>query len=169
MTRQNATPADTLDMMTGEHVAQGEGAALDAAMAGLSAADVTAEDWDEWGEGLRRREAVYRRARLRLEALRAGEVLPECEQCGETIVGRSDARYCSTRCRVAAHRGKAKLTEAEKKAKEDERHKELMLTELERLRGQVKYARHFAEAVKPSGRKKVVGWLRDAIEDIEAL
>ena len=65
-------------------------------------------EWEEWLEAFRTAEAGMRRARLRLEALQAGEVLPECEQCGETIVGRSDARYCSTRCRVAAHRGKSK-------------------------------------------------------------
>ena len=65
-------------------------------------------EWEEWLEAFRTAEAGMRRARLRLEALQAGEVLPECEQCGETIVGRSDARYCSTRCRVAAHRAKSK-------------------------------------------------------------
>jgi uncharacterized C2H2 Zn-finger protein len=156
-------------MVTGDMPADYERVSLESSIADMTASDVTAEQWDEWAEGLRRREAVYREARLRLEALRDGEVLPECEQCGETFVGRSDARYCSTRCRVAAHRGRAKLTEAEKKAKEDERHKDLMLSELERLRQQAKYARHFAEAVKPSGRKKVIGWLQDAIKDIEAL
>lgn len=74
-------------------------------------------EWEEWAEAFRTAEAGMRRARLRLEALRAGEVLPECEQCGETIVGRSDARYCSTRCRVAAHRAKPKaVREAEDQA-----------------------------------------------------
>jgi hypothetical protein len=27
-----------------------------------------------------------------------------CEQCGEKMIGRSDKRFCSSRCRVAAHR-----------------------------------------------------------------
>lgn len=72
------------------------------------ASKVPDAEWEEWVEAFRTAEAGMRRARLRLEALQAGEVLPECEQCGETIVGRSDARYCSTRCRVAAHRGKSK-------------------------------------------------------------
>lgn len=27
-----------------------------------------------------------------------------CERCGEPMTGRADRRYCSTRCRVAAHR-----------------------------------------------------------------
>lgn len=72
------------------------------------ASKVPDAEWEEWVEAFRTAEAGMRRARLRLEALQAGEVLPECEQCGETIVGRSDARYCSTRCRVAAHRAKGK-------------------------------------------------------------
>lgn len=108
MTRQNATPSETLDMMTGEHVAQCEGETLKGAISELTAEGVADYEWNDWLDGLRRRETVYRNARLRLEALRSGEVLPECEQCGETIVGRSDARYCSTRCRVAAHRAKSK-------------------------------------------------------------
>lgn len=31
----------------------------------------------------------------------------QCKRCGATFTGRVDARYCSTRCRVAAHRAKA--------------------------------------------------------------
>ena len=30
-----------------------------------------------------------------------------CERCDAAFTGRADARYCSTRCRVAAHRSKA--------------------------------------------------------------
>ena len=31
----------------------------------------------------------------------------QCEQCGKTFTPtRSDARYCSTKCRVAAHRSR---------------------------------------------------------------
>jgi IS5 family transposase len=95
-------------MVTGEMVADYERAALGSSIADLTAGDVTTEQWDDWLEGLRRRETVYREARIRLEALRSGEILPECKRCGETIVGRADARYCSTRCRVAAHRAKSK-------------------------------------------------------------
>jgi len=29
-----------------------------------------------------------------------------CEQCDEPMMGRADKRYCSPRCRVAAHRAK---------------------------------------------------------------
>jgi len=37
-----------------------------------------------------------------------------CEHCGEEFTPkRSDARFCSVRCRVAAHRGKADEREAE--------------------------------------------------------
>ena len=63
-------------------------------------------EWDEWIRNLRAGEAGLRAMRLRVEALRDGEALPECQHCGESFAGRSDARYCSTRCRVAAHRAK---------------------------------------------------------------
>lgn len=117
MTKHEIPAGGWLDMATGEGVSDGESASFDSALAGLSVDDVDPSDWDIWIKGLRRRETVYRSARLRLEALRAGEVLPVCAQCGETIAGRSDARYCSTRCRVAAHRAKPKaVREAEDQA-----------------------------------------------------
>lgn len=41
---------------------------------------------------------------IRLERLRrAGKARP-CDQCGSDFVGRSDARFCSSSCRVASHR-----------------------------------------------------------------
>jgi hypothetical protein len=40
-----------------------------------------------------------------------------CQWCGQPFAGRADARYCSARCRVAAHRasksGKPKAPQAE--------------------------------------------------------
>ena len=67
---------------------------------------VPADEWDEWIAKFRDGEAALRKLRLRVDALRDGEALPECQHCGESFAGRSDARYCSTRCRVAAHRAK---------------------------------------------------------------
>lgn len=76
---------------------------------GMVADAVTAVEWDEWVENVRAGESAMRDLRLRIEALRDNNgVLPECETCGGEFTGRSDARYCSTRCRVAAHRAKGK-------------------------------------------------------------
>lgn len=41
---------------------------------------------------------------LRGERLRRRGAWRECERCGEEFLGRGDARFCSARCRVAAHR-----------------------------------------------------------------
>lgn len=39
------------------------------------------------------------------EAMHPFQSVRACEQCGQAIVGRSDAKYCSDRCRVRAWRG----------------------------------------------------------------
>ena len=41
----------------------------------------------------------------RRERARESEVR-SCQQCGEPMTGRADRKYCSARCRVAAHRAK---------------------------------------------------------------
>lgn len=43
---------------------------------------------------------------LRHERLRRREAWRDCENCGEAFLGRGDARFCTTRCRVAAHRAR---------------------------------------------------------------
>lgn len=35
----------------------------------------------------------------------------DCEWCGGPVVGRSDARYCGTTCRVSAHRERHATTD----------------------------------------------------------
>jgi hypothetical protein len=58
----------------------------------------------EWGIGeLRGQETILRRARRRLEALRDG-CTGTCPQCGNPLAARADAVYCSSACRVRAHR-----------------------------------------------------------------
>lgn len=41
---------------------------------------------------------------LRHERLRRRKAWHTCERCSEAFLGRGDARFCSARCRVAAHR-----------------------------------------------------------------
>lgn len=41
---------------------------------------------------------------LRHERLRRRGAWRDCEHCGEAFLERGDARFCSARCRVAAHR-----------------------------------------------------------------
>jgi len=129
-------------------------------------------DSSETVESLRERESELRKERLRLEALRdnAG-LLPECERCGVEFVGRSDARFCSTRCRVAAHRAANKLSDAERKAKKDAELQADAMRWLDEFYEMTKDVAWNVEYLKMNerGRKKVIGWLRDAIEDIEAL
>lgn len=121
----------------------------------------------------RERAADQRKVRLRLEALQSGEVLPECEHCGSDFVGRSDARFCSTQCRVAAHRARKKAegqeTAAEKQAKEDARLQGHLLDMLEKYREDTKFIGLLARMGKltPQTRKKILIWLKYAIEDIE--
>jgi hypothetical protein len=54
-------------------------------------------------DALARKEAKLRAFRLRVEALRTGEARV-CPSCGRGVVGRADRVYCSTACRVRAHR-----------------------------------------------------------------
>lgn len=136
---------------------------------------VKPEDRDAAIIEARRREADQREMRLRLEALQSGEVLPECKHCGSEFTGRSDARFCSTQCRVAAHRARVKaegqLTEAEKQAKEDAEFKDDAMRWLDGFYEKTKDVAGTVGHLKftPKGRRKVIGWMRDAIADIEAL
>jgi hypothetical protein len=41
---------------------------------------------------------------LRQERLRRRKAWRACGRCGQAFLGRGDARFCSARCRVAAHR-----------------------------------------------------------------
>ena len=63
--------------------------------------DVKAEPWmvDE----LRKGEAAVRRLRRQLEQRLAGEKPRGCARCGHPVTGRPDRKYCSDRCRQAAH------------------------------------------------------------------
>jgi len=45
---------------------------------------------------------------LRGERLRRRGAWLRCEQCSDSFLGRHDARFCSSRCRVAAHRNARK-------------------------------------------------------------
>lgn len=134
---------------------------------------VKPEDREDEIAAARERAADQRKVRLRLEALQSGEVLPECEHCGTDFVGRSDARFCSTQCRVAAHRARVKaegqVTEAEKQAKLSAKEKDDVVSFLNAYYEDTKLVALTARRVKPSLRKKMVGWMRDAIEDIENL
>ena len=132
------------------------------------ASKVPDAEWEEWVEAFRTAEAGMRRARLRLEALQAGEVLPECEQCGETIVGRSDARYCSTRCRVAAHRAKGKLPEAERQERASAKAREDRGQLLDNFHNEIESLVFIARNLDPKAREYIAGRFRDATADIEA-
>lgn len=44
------------------------------------------------------------RAQIYRDAAQVEQVERPCEQCGAPMTGRSDRRFCSSRCRVAAHR-----------------------------------------------------------------
>ena len=41
---------------------------------------------------------------IRIERMRRGGRVITCQRCHTRVVARRDARYCSARCRVAAHR-----------------------------------------------------------------
>ncbi len=58
---------------------------------------------DYWIGELRSSEASVRRLRKRLEALR-DEVGRLCPVCGRPVIGRADAVYCGSNCRIRAHR-----------------------------------------------------------------
>ena len=58
---------------------------------------------DGFIEDLRKGEAMTRKLRERLEALR-NKSARKCPSCGRSVVGRSDAIYCTTPCRIKAHR-----------------------------------------------------------------
>lgn len=148
-------------------------------MLGREAASVKPEDREALIAQAREREVEQRKYRQRLEALQSGEVLPECEQCGAEFAGRSDARFCSTRCRVAAHRAQKKAegqeTAAEKKARAkaeaNEARKTEILEVLERYREDTRAIVLGAKLGEWGSKtnEKILYWLRNAIEDIEAL
>lgn len=50
-------------------------------------------------------------SRLSVTRARSRPIFHRCEQCGVGFEARSDARYCSGRCRVAAHRQSKKPPE----------------------------------------------------------
>ena len=73
------------------------------AVAPLGVAEVSRGNLDTWIRELRDREASVRRLRKRLEALRDGDGR-SCPACGRPVLGRADAIYCSSLCRIRAHR-----------------------------------------------------------------
>jgi hypothetical protein len=64
---------------------------------------LTRKNLDHWITELREGETSVRHLRKRLEALRDG-VERTCPACGRPVTGRPDAIYCTTECRVRAHR-----------------------------------------------------------------
>lgn len=70
----------------------------------LPADRITIEPW--MVDSLREGEARLRRLRLQIEQHLAGQRGQSCAQCRRPIVGRTDRKFCSNRCRQAAHRGK---------------------------------------------------------------
>lgn len=68
-------------------------------LAGLTPGDLTARI-----KHMREAESAARTERLRLEAYLSGD-LRSCSVCGAEVVGRADAKFCSTACRVKSHRG----------------------------------------------------------------
>jgi hypothetical protein len=46
---------------------------------------------------------------IRIERMRRHGLLITCRRCGAQVVARRDAKYCSARCRVAAHRNGRRL------------------------------------------------------------
>jgi hypothetical protein len=81
---------------------------LTASMIDFPGADLVKLDRDQlahWIAELRRGETAVRRLRKRLQALQGG-VDRDCARpgCDRPVAGRPDALYCSTYCRVYAHR-----------------------------------------------------------------
>lgn len=66
-----------------------------------------AENLTAWIEHLRAAETSVRRHRKRLEALRDSATSRACPECGGPVVGRADAVYCGSTCRVRAHRARS--------------------------------------------------------------
>ena len=62
-------------------------------------------DWLEFVEHARPRSIGHTR---RAELIWTANTSLTCARCGTRFNGRTDARWCSTRCRVAAHRAKSK-------------------------------------------------------------
>jgi hypothetical protein len=58
---------------------------------------------DYFIDELRHVEATTRELRQRLEAVRDGQE-KKCPVCGRPVVGRADAIYCESNCRIRAHR-----------------------------------------------------------------
>src|SRR3954454_15359155 len=58
-----------------------------------------------WVAQLKSAETDLRKFRKQLEALQARSTRT-CPECGRAVVGRTDAIYCETRCRLAAHRSR---------------------------------------------------------------
>lgn len=70
----------------------------------LPADRITVEPW--MVDRLREGEAQLRRLRLQIERRLVEGQEQLCAQCRRPIVGRTDRKFCSNRCRQAAHRGK---------------------------------------------------------------
>lgn len=65
---------------------------------------LTPANLPHWIAELRRGETEVRLMRKRLEALQSSSDRP-CPHCGRQVAGRADKVYCTTECRVRAHRG----------------------------------------------------------------
>ena len=82
--------------------------AVEAGGLAVRALGVDAEDKDHGALGLGASFAAgarTERQNLRREQRQTWRAARECERCGnEYRASRADSRYCSTRCRVAAHR-----------------------------------------------------------------
>lgn len=111
----------------------------------------------------REKEAEQRQHRLRLEALRDSGLVPECEHCEGEFVGRADARFCSTRCRVAAHRARVKAGHTP-----EERQREKDLGIVENFHHDMSAMVWIAGRLGPKARAHVLKILKNAVAEIEA-
>jgi hypothetical protein len=71
------------------------------AMSASTKVDLKIEPW--MADELRRGESAVRRLRIQVEQQLAGERPRGCARCGHPVTGRADRKYCSDRCRQAAH------------------------------------------------------------------
>jgi formylmethanofuran dehydrogenase subunit E len=71
----------------------------------------TFHNWEPEHYWCRRGEHVMSTSRCKVSHAKRAATFPEhaCERCGTTFTGRSDAKFCSPRCRTAAHREAARI------------------------------------------------------------
>lgn len=127
-------------------------------------AAASSEDHARWLAELRVGEAAIRRARLRIESYQSGSGR-ECEFCGGPVIGRSDARYCSTAHRVAGNRAAARRDpETIKREKVDGMVG--LVNDIRLYVGHIGNSRDTAK-LPPEAKGHIVSALREAIANLE--